>query len=287
MQAKNKTAANSKISKEELDKRLALGDAAREIERMKRGMVSDSGSGTVAAGKDVPLQSLSHIGKNSDQIFKDLKQELDTFLSKLGEYAFSPDSKNRYFPNAKIKRLVDLMKKANMELEARYIMDIFKDRVKQLNGGKLPTVKVKSGLFGKVTERQMKPEEIAARFEIEENYPSGETPPLNVVGTQNSLLNHLYDMLLNNDDIVDPLKKGPRKTVARFLQVFGLMNPSTKDPKEKYFVASLLTPEKIQPQSLQDIERMTKLTTIFRKGTEWLTEQVSKSDQTPANAAQS
>ncbi|RJP26605.1 MAG: hypothetical protein C4527_14790 [Candidatus Omnitrophota bacterium] len=276
---KSKTAIKSKITKEEIEQRLAVGNAVAEIEKMKRGMSGGLIVSSDTPFKEVPLQSLSHIGKSTDHIYKDVQGELSTFLNKLGEYAFSPSETKRYFPNNKIKYLIELMKKANMELEARYIMDIFKDRVKQLNGGKLPTVKEKSGLFGKVTERQMKPEEIALKFQIEENYPPGENKPLNVVGTQESLMNHLYEMLLNSEDILDPLKKGPRKTVARFLQAAGMLNPATKDPREKYFVACLMTPDKIQPQSIQDMDRLIKLQVIIKKGTEWLEEKLSASRQ--------
>ncbi len=286
-QMTNQQNKKQKITKEDIEKRVALGNAAREIEKMKRGMpTSDSFSSPTTSTKNVPLQSLTQVGKSEEDIFKEVQDSLSVFLDKLGQYAFSFNEKQRYFPNSKIKYLVELLKAADMELEARYIMDVFKNRVKQLNGGKIPKIKEKTGLFGKVTERTMRTEEIAVKYKIEEDFPEGESSPLNVAGTQSSILNHLYQMFLQNDDIQNPLKKAPRKMLAKFLQAAGLINPSTNDPRERYFVACLLTPNKIQPQNVKDSEQLVKYQMILRKGIEWLDEKLAPKQEEASTPAE-
>ena len=278
-----------KITKEDLQKRIAMQDAARELDRMKKTMIRDAeGKPTTAgAGLKMPLENLTTIGLSSDQIIHEIQDDLKTMLDKIGELAFAPDQRKRYFHNNKLITLVKILKMAGMEMEARSVMDIFKDRVKQINGGKLPTIKEKQGFFSKTTERALKVEEIATKFEVEVDIPasnSAEVAPLTVVGTQKSLMNHMNSILLQNEEVVDPFKKQPRKTLGKFLQCAGLMNPATENPEEKFFVAALLTPDSIQPKSLTDKDKFDKFSKILKKAIKWV-EQILEQRNKEAEAA--
>ena len=94
---------------------------------------------------------------------------MESFLQMVQEYAFSPALVELYFTNNKIK-LITILKSARMNVLAVTILNMFKERVKILHGNKLPTIKEKSGMFGKTSERAMKVEEIASRFEVEEDF---------------------------------------------------------------------------------------------------------------------
>lgn len=272
------------ISKEEIQKRLILHDNAREIDRLKRSGGMD-GPFPRAAGQDAPVESLTSFGKSSEELYGALKKELAEFLVKLGDYAFSDGQRERYFAGNKMKNLLSFMKSAGLELESRYVMDLFKDRVKQRNGGKMPMAREKKGLLGKAVERPMKPEEIALSHDIEVDAPPNpDNPTQSPAGTQRGLLRHMTEMLLLNEEILDPFKKAPRKTLARFLQAAGLFNPSPSDPNEKYYAASLLTPQAIQPCSVNDKEKMEKYMRLLKMGTKWLESKTGASAKKPDGA---
>ena len=266
-----KSEENKKL-KDDLEKRIAVRDNLRDVDKIKRELQKAGDIDGLSGGAhDYAIESLATIGKSDNELCGGLQDNLNEFLNKVGEYAFSSSQTARYFPGGKLLALIKAMKSAGLEMESRYIMDIFKTRVKERNGGKVPTVKERKSLLGGTTERMMKPVEIIQQYDVEPDLPAGtEVAPLTAVGTQKGILKHLNDSLLQNEEILDPFKKAPRKTAAKFLQAVKLLNSSTEDPSEKMFVASLLTPDSIQPKSSGDKEQIEKLSAILKKGTKWL-----------------
>lgn len=281
-----KSEENKKL-KDDLEKRIAVRDNLRDVDKIKRELQKAGDLDGLSGGaQDYEIESLATIGKSENDLCSGLQENLQEFLNQVGEYAFSSSQIPRYFPGGKLLALIKAMKSAGMEMESRYIMDIFKTRVKERSGGKVPTIKERKGLLGGSTERMMKPEEIIQQFDVELDLPpSTEVTPLTAVGTQKGIIKHLNDSLLQNEEILDPFKKGPRKVAAKFLQAVKLLNPSTEDPSEKLFVASLLTPDSIQPKSSGDKEQIEKLSAIFKKGTKWLSAKLEKAEKAKANDA--
>jgi len=264
----------SKLTQEEILQRLQMASAADELEKVKKDMNNSPRTFAEMGPGVVPLENLSGIGQSEDQIYSEICKLLSDFLNKLGDMAFSLEKKEQFFPKSKIVHLVKIMKSANMEMEARSIMDIFKDRVKQKNEGKMPTIKEKVGMFGKTTERIMKLEEIASHFPIEDDLPPGDVKPLGAHGTKNGILMHLSNILLQSEGVLDPLKKGARKTVGLFLKAAGLINTAAQNPQEKYFLACLFTPDSIQPKSRNDKDGLAKFRTVLKKGVQFLEERM-------------
>ena len=136
-----------KIDQAEVEKRLQMGKAADELNKMKQEMASANRAITISSTEDVPLENLSTVGMGDDEIYLNLCRSLQEFLEKLGEYAFSPSEMRRYFPNSKIKFIIGILKAIGMELEARYLMDVFKDRVKQTQWRQTPHDQSQAGAF--------------------------------------------------------------------------------------------------------------------------------------------
>lgn len=283
-----KSKEDQKKLQEELQKRVAVRENLKDVDKIKRELQrAGDVDGLAGGGADYEIESLATIGKSDNELVKALQENLNEFLEKVGEYAFDNSQAARYFPGNKLLALVKAMKSAGLELESRYVMDIFKTRVKERNGGKMPTIKERKGLLGGTAERMMKPEEIVQKYDIEKDMQrsSNDVAPLTAVGTQKGIMKHLNDSLLQNEEILDPFKKGPRKTVAKFLQAVKLLNPSTANPNEKMFVAALLTPDSIQPKSSGDKEQIEKLSAIFKKGTKYLSSKLEKSEKAKAASA--
>jgi len=273
-----------KLSKEEVEKRLAMNRAASDLDKVKKEMrasnINENGVKNKATNNaDLPLQSLNTIGRSPDEIYVEALQEWQELLKLIGEYTFSADHRKLFFPNNKITNLVVALKRAKLDMVAFNVMDIFKTRVKQRNGNKIPTIKEKAGLFGKTTVRQMKPEEIAKKYEIEDNIPEAEDQPLTNVGTKKGIMNYLQETLLENEEIQDPMKKGARKPVAYFLQTMKLIDSQTKDPGERQFLACLLTPEKFMPRNREDVDGLSRLTALFKKGKKWLETKMNEQEE--------
>ena len=124
----------------------------------------------------------------------------------------------------------------------------------------------------------MKPEEIAIKYTLDEGgskETTGDIKSITPSGTTQSLLDYLNTLFLQNEDILDPLKKGPRKTAATFLRTVKLLNPTPKDNNEKLFFACLLTPDSIQPRSRNDKERLVKMQGLLKKGCLWLDSRIA------------
>lgn len=267
--------------KDDLEKRVAVRDNLRDVEKIKRELQKSGDIDGLSGGShDFEIESLSTIGKSDTELSSGLLANLKEFLDKTGEFAFGSSQAPRYFPGGKLLALIKAMKSAGLEMESRYVMDIFKTRVKERSGGKVPTIKERKGLLGGTTERMMKPEEIIMQFDVEMDLPpSTDMAPLTAVGTQKGIIKYLNDTLLQNEEILDPFKKAPRKSAAKFLQAVKILNPATEDPSEKMFVASFLTPDSIQPKSSADKEQIEKLSSILKKGTKWLQMKLEKADK--------
>ncbi len=272
--------SKKKISKEEVEKRLAMNKTTAELEKIKKEMKAAS-----IEGKDesftpdptaFPLQSLHSAGRNQEDAYWEAVKEWNNFLKLLSEYIFGGDRWQSFFPNNKINYLITALKRAKMEMLAFSIMDIFKSRVKQRNGNKIPTIKEKSGIFGKTTTRYMKPEEIAKKYEIEDDIPNDDDKPLTIVGTKNGIIKYLQETLFENEEVQDPIKKGPRKSIAYFLQSVKLVDTQTQDTEERQFLACLLTPEKLMPKNRDDVDGLTRLTSLFKKGNHWLEKKINE-----------
>jgi hypothetical protein len=266
---------------DELQKRVAVRENLKDVDKIKRELQRAGDIDGLSGGGDFEIESLATIGKSDNELVSALQENLNEFLEKIGEYAFDNSQMVRYFPGNKLVALIKAMKSAGLELESRYVMDIFKTRVKDRNGGKVPTIKERKSLLGGTTERMMKPEEIILKYDVEVDIPKtgDELVSLTAVGTQKGIMKHLNDSLLQNEEVLDPFKKGPRKVVAKFLQAVKLLNPATDNPNEKMFVASLLTPESIQPKSSGDKAQIEKLSAIFKKGTKFLSAKMDKSEK--------
>lgn len=274
-----KSKDDQKKLQEELQKRVAVRENLKDVDKIKRELKRAGDVDALAGGsQDYEIESLGSIGKSDDELVESLQENLTEFLDAVGEYAFSSSQAPRYFPGNKLVALIKAMKSAGLEMESRYVMDIFKTRVKDRSGGKVPTIKERKGLLGGTTERMMKPEEIAMKFDVEVDMPKtgDDIVPLTAVGTQKGIMKHLNDTLLQNEEIVDPFKKGPRKALAKFLQAVKLLNPSTDNPNEKMYVAALLTPDSIQPKSSGDKDQIEKLSALFKKGTKFLSSKLEK-----------
>ncbi len=178
-----KIVSKTKLTKEDVDERLAQMEKSQELADITRDMKSAGATTTVTTTGEVQLENLAGAGITEDKLYEQMLEEYRSMLEKIGEFAFSDFMKKRYFKNGKMKSLVRILEKASMALVSRSLMDIFRTRVKQRNGGKLPTVKEKTGLFGKTTDRVMKPEEIVAKYEVEVDLPPDEDRPLTVTGT--------------------------------------------------------------------------------------------------------
>nr|HPO08983.1 hypothetical protein [bacterium] len=171
--------------------------------------------------------------------------------------------------------LVGLLKGAGYSMQAAAAMDIFKDRVKQKQGGKMPSITEKTGLFGKTTSRPMKLGEIVNRFEVEENLPPEDLQSLTgYAGTQRGLLDYVRASLFDEEEIRDPIKRNQRKQLTAFLKGAKLLNPATNDRQEKVVVACLLTPDTYQPKSMEDIDRILRFRGLLSKGTQYLKQRV-------------
>jgi hypothetical protein len=274
--------ATQEINQEDLRKRAQQHKAADELGRMKKEIAESSKSASSTSSfsaNDEPLRDLTSIGQTDIQVYNDVCQDHKNFIQLIEDYALSLANKERYFPNNKVHRFIALMKKTGLELQARSAIDMFKSRVKERNGGQIPTKKEKKGIFGKLVERPFTPEELIREYDIEPNIPSSETAPLGAHGTQTGLLKYVAEVLLHNEDIGDPLKKAPRKTVARFLQASGLMSKSPSGD-EKYFAACLVTPDSLLPKSKQDREQLKKYKAILKKGSKWLEDRIQLLNQT-------
>lgn len=275
MQKKSsKSLGKSKITQEEIQQRLSIIKTAEQLDNVKRDMeTSAKGASTLPSGH-VPLENLSGAGQNGDAIFRSLAADYKELLDALGNYAFAPELRQYYFRHNKIVSFLAILKKAGLTLQVRSMMDIFKDRVKQRNGGNLPTIKEKVGLFGKTVSRPMKIEEIASKFEVEIDLPPGTDRPLTVCGTQNGLLNHLRTIVLEDEDVQDLSKRNARKNIARFLKAVGLLNLHTENQGEKCLIACLITPDSLQPRSAEDRDQLMKFQSIMKKGKKWLNDRM-------------
>ncbi|MBI1387950.1 MAG: hypothetical protein GC154_05835 [bacterium] len=282
-----KKQANSKITQEEVQARLQKIQALKDIDKVKKQMQAGQTSGAApvsGSSASMPLENLLGIGQDEDAVYLEVDKLLHDLLTKIAEFAFSADAKTRLFPKNKIAHLVNVMRKAHLEMESRFVMDIFKDRVKQLHDGKLPKIKERQGMFGQVV-RPMRVDEIAAKFTIEDDLPAGTETPTSTVGTKNGLLRYLQNTLLANDDIYDPLKASPRRVIALFLDAADIVSLKSCEGNQKYFNAALLTPESIQPKSRTDKDKLVKLRAVFKRANEWLDEKL-KSVSKDAKAAE-
>ncbi|MGI6455059.1 MAG: hypothetical protein ACOX5R_05485 [bacterium] len=259
---------------QEANERIALGNAARELkkiqEEMERLSRAEDTSNVLIHPLQPVLRDLSTIGLSSEDIYANTVREMESFLQMVQEYAFSPALVELYFTNNKIVKLITILKSARMNVLAVTILNMFKERVKILHGNKLPTIKEKSGMFGKTSERAMKVEEIASRFEVEEDFPPDETPPLTPTGTKKGIITVLIEDLFYNEEVKDPTRRRARKSLAQFLIAAKLVNPNTNDVGEKQFLGCLLTPNVLQPRNTEDIDRLVKFTALLKMGRRWL-----------------
>ena len=244
--------------------------AADDLAVVKRDMASGGSSKAAVSTDPVPLQSLSGVGESDSEIFISVAEEYKELLETIGNYAFASELRPIYFKDNKIKSLLTILKRAGMTLQVRSVMDIFKDRIKVANGGTIPTVTEKSGLFGKASKRAMKIEEIASKFDVEIDIPPGADRPLTACGTQIGLLSHIREIVLDDEDVNNLLKKNARKSVARYLKAVGLLNFQTSNADEKCLIATLVTPDTIQPKTPEDKDALVKFRNILRKGKKWL-----------------
>lgn len=273
-----KTSDKYKISQEEVQERLKRMQAAKDLERAKHDMETGVTT-TKKSPSSIAIENLMGVGESEDSIYEECRKDLYDFINQLASFTLGPDKAPQLFPNDKIANLVNILRKSRMELEARSLMDIFKDRVKFLNGGKLPKIKEKQGMFGKTVARPMRIEEIAAKFKIEDRLPPDDEGKLGDKGTKEGLMNHLQKILFDNDDILDISKSGPRKAIAQFLDASGIIDLRTNDPEQKYFNAFLLTPDSMQPANKADKERLVKFRAVLKKAKKWFDAYQKKVEQ--------
>ncbi|MDP8244553.1 MAG: hypothetical protein P9L94_10770 [Candidatus Hinthialibacter antarcticus] len=276
MQKKTNTKYN--VSQEEIQERLKRMQSAKELERTKHDMETGRTT-TKQSPSSIAIENLMGVGESEDSIYEECRKDLYDLINKLGNFVLGPEKADQLFPKDKIANIVNILRKSRMELEARSVMDIFKDRVKFLNNGKLPTIKEKQGMFGKTVSRAMKLEEIAAKFNVENRLPPDDVGKLGEKGTKEGLMAHLQKILFANDDIFDPTKAGPRKAIAHFLDASGIIDLRSKDPDQKFFNAVLLTPDSMQPVNKADKERLVKLRAVLKKANKWFDEYVKKAEQ--------
>lgn len=267
--------SNSKLTQEKVQQRLNEIKATDELENIKQEMMASSPQDASSASTGVaPVDDLRSVGIESEKIYLTLLSDYHQLLNSIGDYAFAPELRKFYFRDNKINTFLSILHKSGLVLQVRNMMDIFKDRVKQRNGGSLPTIKEKAGLFSKTVTRPMKLEEIASNYDIEEVLPPGVERPLTICGTQEGLLNYLRNILLDDEDVRDLAKRNPRKTVAQFLKAAGLINFQTINPDEKCLIACLITPESLQPRPNSNRESLMKFRSIIKKGKKWLEERI-------------
>lgn len=267
-----------KISQEEIQERLKRMQSAKDLERVKHDMETGVKT-TKHSPSSIAIENLMGVGESEDSIYEECRKELFDFINQLSNFTLSPDKAPQLFPNDKIANIVNILRKARMELEARSMMDIFKDRVKFLNDGKLPKIKEKTGMFGKTVARPMRIEEIAAKFKVENRLPPDDVGKLGENGTKEGLMNHLQKILFGNDDVFDVTKSAPRKAIAQFLDASGIINLRTNDPEQKYFNAILLTPDSMQPINRADKDRLVKFRAVLKKGKKWFEAYQKKAEE--------
>ncbi len=271
---KKKRGAVRKMDVSEAQRVVRMHEAARELEEAKRDVAirMEAGLTTEPTGtSDTEIGSIIAAGMTPQQAAGEIRRIFNDFMNALAEYVFHPAHRKRFFPDQKAVYLVGLLKGAGYTMQAAAAMDIFKDRVKQKQGGKMPTITEKTGLFGKTTSRPMKLGEIVNRFEIEEHLPPEDIPSLTgFVGTQRGLLDYVRASLFDEEEIRDPIKRNQRKQLTAFLKGAKLLDPATDDRQEKVVVACLLTPEAYQPKSMDDIERILRFRGLLSKGTQYL-----------------
>ncbi len=289
---KKKTSAKRKLDTDEAQRRVAMHAAAHELDQVKRDMLASQQGGAAVDGGpatgniDGPIESIVAAGKSNEDIWKDVSKLFNDFLDELGNYVFGWEMKARYFQNRKITRLVGLLKAAGYSLEANAVLDIHKNRVKHANGGKMPTVTEKAGLFSKSTTRPMKVGEIANKFEIEEDLSAEELRGLTgYPGTQRGVLEYVRSAMMDGDEIRDPIKRAPRKQLATFLKGAGLLDLQSKDPREKTVAASLLTPDDYQPKSNLDTDRLLRFRGLLTKTVQFLKEKNQESEKADESAS--
>lgn len=276
------------ISQEEVRARISRMEQMKQLEKMQSDMKNNVKSGKPSSGspQDVKIEDLRSINEKEEEVYEEVVQEWRKFLELVDIYLFSDARMGHYFPNNKITHLVKVFKRAHMELESRWIMDMFKSRVKEKNGGKVPTVSEKQGLFAKEVKRPLKVEEIAAKFEIEDDFPGG-SDSYTRNGTKKGMMEKIAERFLQNDDVMDPLKAGPRKVAGMFIEAAGLMSPKSQDQEEKYFVAVFYTPDKIRPRSRTDRDNLVKFRTILKKAAHWVEQknnELSSGDTAPSES---
>lgn len=280
---KNNSSFN-KLSPEEAKARLNKIKQLKELEKVQKDMKARPLTEDDDAPRGhVPLEDLRAVGKEEDEIYKDTCQELKNILEDVNAYAFSHERMDRYFPKDKIINFIRILKKAKMEMECRIAMDLFRTRVKERNGGKIPTVTERQGIFGKVVKRTMRPEEIASKYTIEDDLPASEASLTGKGGTKMGLMSQIASRLLDNEEVLDPVKAGPRKLIGNFLEAAGLIKLDTPNQEQKYFIACFYTPEKLRPNSRTDKQGLIKFQAILKRGRKWLKEQSEKLQN--ANAA--
>lgn len=288
---KKKRAGRSKVEQlAEAQEVVAMRQAARELEESKREVASHLESGETAleqehpgAGEVLPIGSILAAGQTDQQVWTQVNETFKEFFNALGNYVFSLEHRQHYFPERKVTYLVGLLKGAGYTMQSVAAMDIFKDRVKQLQGGQMPKITEKTGLFSKSITRPMTLSEIAQNFEIEENLPTGEVQSLTrYAGTQRGLLDYIRSSLLDEDEeILNPLKSAQRKQLARFLKGLGLLDLKTKDRREKVIIACLLTPDLYQPKSPDDMEHLPRFRSLIKKGILFLQERIEAQADEP------
>lgn len=264
--------SNYNVDKKELEQQLAKSQTKDDLEKMKREMAENAELHTAHRPdpSSVPMEDLRSVGQSEQQVYDETCKELYTFLQKIGDYAFSSEQRKKYFPNNKLLKFFSLLKKSGLELQARSAVDMFKTRLKERNGGKMPVKTEKKGFFGKAAERPYKLEEILKECDLEVSLPESDVKPLGAHGTQVGLMKYAQEVLLENEEIQDPLKKTPRKTLTKFLQVAGLLNAKPASDAERFFVACLVTPDSVVPKSKTDRDNLTKYRAILKKGHAWL-----------------
>lgn len=280
----NKKNSKSNISQDEINSRLQnvkhMQDLERVHQEMKSGTASSSNASFDQPSGTAPTsgapEDLRLIGREEDELYQEVTDELNSLLEKAGELAFSSDRKETYFPDDKILGLLRVLKKSRLEMECRIVMDSFKSRVKEKNGGKVPKISERQGIFGKSVERLMKPEEIARKYTIEDDLPPNDENAKAKYGTKNGLLNLLSERLLQNDEVVDPIKHGARKPIGLFLEALGVFNLQSNDKEEKLFIACFYTPEQLRPGSRNDKERLVKFRSILSRGNKWAEKKIEE-----------
>ncbi|MFH1741782.1 MAG: hypothetical protein ABIH23_22485 [bacterium] len=286
---KKKLGGRAKVDVGEAQRVVARHEAARALEDVKRDVASRMESGEVALpspNQDTEIGSIIAAGQNPEEIWRQVSQMFGKFLDVLGEFAFSWEQRRRFFPDRKVIHLVGLLKGAGYTMQAAGAMDIFKDRVKKLQGGKMPNISVKTGLFSKTT-RPMNLAEIAHRFEVEENLPAEDLQGLTgYPGTQRGLLEYVRASLLDDEEVRDMMKRAQRKQLLLFFKGAKLLDAASSDKREKVVLACLVPPDAYQPKSRNDPESLlryrgllTKATLFLHQKLDELTKEADKSEE--------